>query len=168
MNKEQEYFLKALAENEDDVATRLVYADWLEENGLDDEADRQRKWSEAKAWLKDFASKCGRTCTNYDEAWDEYLERRDALADEEREHWPDRQQMQEITYEIVVQAGFDYAKEPHNFFVQQGSDEARSVLRNVGRDPFWKNWSIVTGHPIPDWNDEELKWDTTAPFSCSC
>ncbi|HEV3257586.1 MAG TPA: TIGR02996 domain-containing protein, partial [Gemmataceae bacterium] len=30
---EREAFLKALAENEDDTTTRLVYADWLEERG---------------------------------------------------------------------------------------------------------------------------------------
>src|SRR5205814_1124014 len=44
-------FLKALAKNEDDTATRLVYADWLDEHGEHEEADRQRKWPAAKEWL---------------------------------------------------------------------------------------------------------------------
>ena len=30
---------------------RLVFADWLDENGEHEEADRQRKWPAAKAWL---------------------------------------------------------------------------------------------------------------------
>jgi uncharacterized protein (TIGR02996 family) len=47
-------FLKALAENEDDIATRLVYADWLDEQGEHEEADRQRKWPAAKQWLVRF------------------------------------------------------------------------------------------------------------------
>jgi uncharacterized protein (TIGR02996 family) len=52
---ERSAFLKALAENEDDTTTRLVYADWLDEHGEHEEADRQRKWPAAKAWLREFA-----------------------------------------------------------------------------------------------------------------
>lgn len=48
---EQDRFLRALAENEDDTTTRLVYADWLEEHDEYEEADRQRKWPAAKQWL---------------------------------------------------------------------------------------------------------------------
>ena len=50
-------FLAALAANEDDVTTRMVYADWLDERGEHEEADRQRKWPAAKAWLVRFAKK---------------------------------------------------------------------------------------------------------------
>ena len=51
---ERERFLAVLAANEDDVGCRMAYADWLEEHGEDDEANRQRAWPEAKAWLKRF------------------------------------------------------------------------------------------------------------------
>ena len=51
---QREAFLKALAENEDDTTTRLVYADWLDEQGEHEEADRQRKWPAAKEWLVRF------------------------------------------------------------------------------------------------------------------
>lgn len=47
----QDAFLKALADHEDDTMTRLVYADWLDEQGEHEEADRQRKWPAAKEWL---------------------------------------------------------------------------------------------------------------------
>lgn len=48
-------FLDALAENEDDTTTRLVYADWLEDLGEHEEADRQRRWPAAKARLVEAA-----------------------------------------------------------------------------------------------------------------
>jgi uncharacterized protein (TIGR02996 family) len=47
----QDAFLKALAADPDDAATRLVYADWLDEHGEHEEADRQRRWPAAKEWL---------------------------------------------------------------------------------------------------------------------
>src|SRR5438105_15639232 len=37
--------------------TRLVYADWLDEHGEHEEADRMRKWPAAKAWLVKFCAK---------------------------------------------------------------------------------------------------------------
>ena len=47
-------FLKSLAENEDDITIRLVYADWLDEQGEHEEADRERRWPPAKEWLVRF------------------------------------------------------------------------------------------------------------------
>ena len=47
----REAFLQALAANEDDTTSRLVFADWLDEQGEHEEADRQRKWPAAKEWL---------------------------------------------------------------------------------------------------------------------
>ena len=51
---ERKAFLKLLAKNEDDTTTRLVYADWLDEHGEHEEADRQRKWPAAREWLVQF------------------------------------------------------------------------------------------------------------------
>lgn len=50
----QRAFLKALAADEDDDATRLVYADWLDDHGEHEEADRHRRWPAAKTWLVKF------------------------------------------------------------------------------------------------------------------
>lgn len=54
-------FEEAIAENPYDRATRLVYADWLEEHGHDDEALVQREWTkewqDAKGYLENLASK---------------------------------------------------------------------------------------------------------------
>ena len=58
-------FQKAIAENPYDRKTRLVFADWLEEHGLDDEAHEQRSWSktkqEAEDWLRNFAPEINMT-----------------------------------------------------------------------------------------------------------
>jgi uncharacterized protein (TIGR02996 family) len=50
-------FLRAIAANEDDALVRLVYADWLEEHGEHEEAERQRKWPESKKWLDNICRK---------------------------------------------------------------------------------------------------------------
>ena len=52
---ERESILKRLVEHEDDTATRLVYADLLDDQGEHEEADRQRKWPAAKQWLVRFS-----------------------------------------------------------------------------------------------------------------
>lgn len=53
-------FLKALKENKYDKTTRLVFADWLEDHGYDDEATLQREWTEkyqkAEDWLVDMST----------------------------------------------------------------------------------------------------------------
>jgi len=54
---ERELFLKRLAEHEDDETIRMVYADWLDDQGEHEEADRQRKWPAAKEWLVQFSEK---------------------------------------------------------------------------------------------------------------
>jgi uncharacterized protein (TIGR02996 family) len=50
-------FLKALEENEGDINLRLVYADWLDDQGEHEEADRQRKWAAARDWLVKLGQK---------------------------------------------------------------------------------------------------------------
>jgi uncharacterized protein (TIGR02996 family) len=44
-NQEKAAFEAAIKDNRYDQATRLVYADWLDENGFDEEAGRQRAWT---------------------------------------------------------------------------------------------------------------------------
>lgn len=56
-------FLVALRENPADEVTRRVYADWLEEQGLDDEAEIQRNWTpeayhKAVELVEDYANEC--------------------------------------------------------------------------------------------------------------
>lgn len=56
-------FVQALNLQPYDQTTRLVFADWLEERGYDDEAAIQRRWTEADhtealATLEGFAYSC--------------------------------------------------------------------------------------------------------------
>ncbi|MCE9607697.1 MAG: TIGR02996 domain-containing protein [Planctomycetia bacterium] len=71
MNKED--FLKALAanENKDDANLRMVYADWLDEQGEHEEAHRERESLSGKEWLIRFARENSRSKTyTYDDLLD--------------------------------------------------------------------------------------------------
>ena len=55
---ERQAFLKAIEEGPwDDEVTRFVYADWLDEHGEHEEADRQRKHVASERWLRALAKK---------------------------------------------------------------------------------------------------------------
>lgn len=59
----REAFEKAITENPYSEITHLTFADWLDENGFDDEAEHHRKWTkewqESKDWLKELAADYG-------------------------------------------------------------------------------------------------------------
>jgi uncharacterized protein (TIGR02996 family) len=53
---ERQAFLKAIESGPwDDEVTRFVFADWLDEHGEHEEADRQRKHVASERWLRAFA-----------------------------------------------------------------------------------------------------------------
>lgn len=60
--EEAKAFRRALIKDHSDLATRKVYADYLEEHGLDDEALIQREWDykkvNAENALRDYAKEC--------------------------------------------------------------------------------------------------------------
>jgi uncharacterized protein (TIGR02996 family) len=136
---ERDGFLKLLTENEDDTTTRLVYADWLDDRGEHEEADRQRKWPAAKEWLVRFC--------------------------EANNHSPDEPDPYEwvITYETLLelgQEGVGREDEWYGFSCGNNMTMCDALRENPGE--FWKNWSIVTGVPLPQ--DIEMK----SGFSCGC
>lgn len=51
MTSIQEEFKQRLYAQPDDQNTRLIYADWLDDNGQHEEAQRQRQWQASKQWL---------------------------------------------------------------------------------------------------------------------
>lgn len=53
--KTQKRFLDILKKNEDDLTARLIYADWLDDIGYCEEAERMRLWPESKKWVQEFA-----------------------------------------------------------------------------------------------------------------
>jgi uncharacterized protein (TIGR02996 family) len=132
-------FLKALSKNEDDTATRLVYADWLDEQGEHEEADRQRKWPASKEWLVQFC----------------------------REHNPpDEDDPDEwfISYQQLLELGREAVEEANGGEVgfSCGNNMAMSEALQDNTREFWKHWSIVTGILLPpDVEDRSY-------FSCAC
>lgn len=54
-----EGLMRAIIEDPDDDTPRRVYADWLDEQGEHEEADRQRKWPAAREWLVRFCKENG-------------------------------------------------------------------------------------------------------------
>ena len=51
----REEFLARVREAPEDELLRSVYADWLDEQGEHEEAQRQRKYLPARRWLREFA-----------------------------------------------------------------------------------------------------------------
>lgn len=71
-------FELAIAKDPYDGEARRVFADWLEENGLDGEAFEQRRWTpewqRAHDWLLKFCETSGATLDEMAEAVKRYLE----------------------------------------------------------------------------------------------
>lgn len=156
----REGFKKAIVENMCDSVTRLVYADWLEENGLDDEAREQRRmssaeWVAAVEWMHVFAEKGGYNCYYGDET-------------------PDSK----ITYQIVMDAARTWVEtaieesyesdgKKHSwisgdYFTQHGQEGLRDLMSSQKQqDEFWKNYQIIVGQTV-----EKNKQGTV--FSCFC
>jgi uncharacterized protein (TIGR02996 family) len=137
---ERDAFLKALAENEDDLTTRLVYADWLDEHGEHEEADRQRKWPAAKEWLVQF-------CRDNNPS-------------------PDVEDPYEtiIPYEELLERGRQAVEEAGDwgFGFHCGNNETMCDALRANNQEFWQNWSIVTGIPLPPGGED------AGHFSCAC
>jgi uncharacterized protein (TIGR02996 family) len=147
---EREAFLKALAENEDDTTTRLVYADWLEERGEHEEADRQRKWPAAKQWFVKF-------CQDYCSRGDDALDNEDPDGDNPYSYF-------HIPLANLLKLGrkaFEQADEGRIHFYCGANEEMMDALR-ANTQEFWENWSVMTGIPLPPGVEEK------SSFSCSC
>jgi len=138
---DRESFLNALAENEDDTITRLVYADWLDDRGEHEEADRQRKWPAAKGWLLWFCRQHNPESVDPDDkfgfvSYEDLIERaQGALEDSETDESPG------------ISCGSNY--------------KLSEALYKNSRD-FWLNWSVVTGIPLPPDIDGKMS------YRCAC
>lgn len=116
-------FLEALAENEDDVETRLVFSDWLDEQGEHEEADRHRKWPTAKEWLTRFVE--ANNQADDDEAWE-----------------------MKITYQDLLDFGHRAIGED-DFYFYCGSNETMCASLRSQCGEFWEHWSVLTGVAVP-------------------
>ncbi|MCA9085651.1 MAG: TIGR02996 domain-containing protein [Planctomycetaceae bacterium] len=137
----KEAFLKALADNEDDVETRMVYSDWLDEQGEHEEAERQRQWPAAKAWLVEF---CRMNNPDPDD--------------------PDPYECS-IDYDELLSAAEEALKGDggdHRLYVSCGSNMTMCDSLRAQSDEVWEKCSILLGLPLPPQNDRD------SSFTCAC
>lgn len=127
----REAFIQALRDNPTDAVTHAAYADWLEENGFDDEAGVQRAWTLAKHQAAE-------------EFMREYAEALSGHGDVDE----DEQAYREVTPEMVMeQADAELAK-PFGGRIGLGFQTPEMVWSK--REEFWKHYSVLTGRPIED------------------
>jgi uncharacterized protein (TIGR02996 family) len=139
----REQFLKAIAEEPYESLHRWGFADWLEENGHDDEARVQRAWTperhrEAEAFMKEYAAMLSGRDDAYDE--DDEGRYRTFTVDE---------LLAEATEELAGRGG-------HVSLQFQTPDEVWTQ-----REEFWRHYSVLTGRPV------EEGYDATF-VSCGC
>jgi uncharacterized protein (TIGR02996 family) len=130
---EREAFLNALAENQDDVTTRLVFADWLDERGEHEEADSQRRWVAAREWLVKFCHDNNPPAGRAD-PYGSFISY-EKLMDLARE---------------AIEIGYD----EHVWYECRNNDALCAALRD-NEEEFWKNAALVTGAvPFPQLDDD--------------
>ncbi len=59
MSDDRQAFLDAIKQQPKNYDHRYVYADWLDERGEHEEADRQRRYEASEKWLREFARNHG-------------------------------------------------------------------------------------------------------------
>lgn len=143
-------FLDLLEKNEDDLTTRQIYADWLEEWGYCEEAERQRLWPESKRWLVEFCEQCKQDIHAQWREWyptdEEYAERLGYNEDEPLGY----QELIEIANDAYREAKKENGELSDFISMWFGGDETMMEYVRAERETFWKHWSIITGNPLPD------------------
>lgn len=157
---DREAFLAILSKDPDDLATRLIYSDWLEEHDQPEEADRMRQWPASKQWMLRWLRSINYNQWEYDE------ETGERLLDENGEEVPARKDNlgDPHTFEDALQAGYDVIEGRGSYC--WGTDDAADFFRSHGPEVrlWWHHWSILTGVPLSDM--EELV--DRCPFYCAC
>lgn len=135
----REAFLKALEADPLDSLSRSAYADWLEENGEDDEAARQRAWVDSYHLLAYYV---------------------DPYADEVDEDCPEPRPR--VYSEVMAEVAFwrEYVQKGDICF---GSNRAQDELQiHEKKEAFWRAFEVITGVRPPE------KLRTQEWYKCAC
>lgn len=151
MNDHEKAFLAALEANEDDEATRLIYADWLEEQGRYEDAERHRKWTASKQWIVNLLAEYGGPA-GYDQDF-EYVENRDYKKFIEWASSPFDE-----NFDPSVKRLANY----YSDYINCGANETLQDHLNFNKVEFFKHLSVVIGIEIPQDYAENFY------FSCAC
>lgn len=169
---ERDEFLRALTENEDDVPLRLSYADWLDESGEHEEADRQRKWPAAKEWFDKF---CREHNPPPGEETDVRAISRQRLIEMGREaikevlasrqcntRFYNSEQMLGMGWENLEKSRLIEDADQWEFTFSFGNHYDMCWAFADNCSDFWKHWSVLTGIPLPPGVVEKSR------FRCAC
>jgi uncharacterized protein (TIGR02996 family) len=142
----REVFEAALRDDWNDLPTRLVYADWLDENGYPDEAELQRQWpqiqAKARRYLDDLVARYSPYENDVDEAGN-VIHIRDGAR----------------THKELLQCLQD-----HEGFYSFGTS-SNPLYDPIGDDTpeeLWKNIEILLGPQFVEQHREDFSW------RCSC
>lgn len=165
---EREAFLTALAENEDDETTRLVFADFLDEHDEPEEADRMRKWRASKQWMTDWVRSINYGKWEYDDDGEYVLDVDGSRVPAKTDNLGDPHTLKDAIeaghaavqgkfYSWRTDAGSDYF---HGYDMEEGDYIKVDGVRQAAE--WFRHWSILTGVEVPGSVIE------SPPFCCAC
>jgi uncharacterized protein (TIGR02996 family) len=161
---EKKQFLAYIEEEPLDEERRLVYADWLEERGEDEEAERQRQWIGSHKWITDLCRRLTKA------EYDKHMEYRNTYPDDYEDD-PAEYPEDHITYDELMTIANVAMGDTHpdpalqqwtspgqmNFWDKDGIMEEFQYYKQE----FWSHWEIVTGRKGPESEDDIY-------FRCAC
>ncbi len=130
---EREAFEAAIKKDRYDQTTRLVFADWLEEHGFDDEAVVQRKWTpkyqKSEDWLMEYAKDIAATDYYKGVGYYEY-----------------RSEIRTFSYEyLLVLAAEHLESGEETALIGLNGPDSRETM-----EEFWKHYRVVTGADVKE------------------
>jgi uncharacterized protein (TIGR02996 family) len=148
----RQQFLDAIEADPYDLATRKVFADWLDEYGDEKDADLaavQRAWTKEKqdaiVWLTEFAAELN-------------AEMKEIVAEYAEEFGEEISGDDQFTYQELIEAASAYVKNGKEYYLPFDTPE-RVFTDN---DEFWRMFELATDQKVAD----EQKRDTF--FRCAC
>lgn len=149
-------FEAALASNPRDEALHKVYADFLDECGMDSLAEHHRlwthEWQDSYEWLEKFTKD---DVNEYSDEWD---------PDVSPSSWdPFTGPRGRVTLDMVIDAANKYLETGEQFCLSGlGFGAENATYEPTGREQFWKHFCVYTR------KEHVERMEEGAPFICGC